>query len=475
QRREHRGGCWLVTRGRSRSGRTDPAARTPRAARPASSRDRRRPPSSPAPAPGGETPGLPAGFREERAAAVEQQPGAPPATSRDGAGGDAAPLGRLGPRPRSGSRPPPSAQKPRTGRVPEFGQASGRAALQGRPPGPHSPTRRQRFFLLLLQRDPPPQQSPRAAAAPPPTTRTGAAASAPQAPRAARPRTPRGRRGGREQRHFRRAPSGGRKRASAAGVPEGGGGGGGGSGSVSPFARTLRLQRCRRGRPRGRCGRSAWRTWPPTCSCSGPRTTPSAPWTSIASDTCWGPSTTWNLSLLYLQRCSRIPSDALVDLIESLPSLKKLDLSDTQCNTQVLSAVGSTCRHLCELNISDCKRLSPDSLFHLAYDVTAGSFSCQGLQNSPCLKSLELFYLPFCLDEVFEKVLEPRGAALVRLRYLSLLQCQISISTIHLLLAADNQLNSLHLDKCPDIYRGDYDELLRKVSREGLDLHIQWQ
>uniref|UniRef100_A0A8C5SFQ5 F-box/LRR-repeat protein 15-like leucin rich repeat domain-containing protein n=1 Tax=Laticauda laticaudata TaxID=8630 RepID=A0A8C5SFQ5_LATLA len=182
-----------------------------------------------------------------------------------------------------------------------------------------------------------------------------------------------------------------------------------------------------------------------------------------------------NLSLLYLQRCSRIPSDALVDLIESLPSLKKLDLSDTQCNTQVLSAVGSTCRHLCELNISDCKRLSPDSLFHLAYDVTAGSFSCQGLQNSPCLKSLELFYLPFCLDEVFEKVLEPRGAALVRLRYLSLLQCQISISTIHLLLAADNQLNSLHLDKCPDIYRGDYDELLRKVSREGLDLHIQWQ
>ncbi|XP_070804593.1 uncharacterized protein [Pituophis catenifer annectens] len=428
-----------------------------------------------------------------------------------------------------------------------------------------------------------------------------------------------------------------------------------------------------------------------------------------------------NLSLLYLQRCSRIPSDALVDLIESLPSLKKLDLSDTQCNTQVLSAVGSTCRHLCGLNISDCKRLSADSLFHLAYDVTAGSFSCQGLQvlsvdglepsgksrdlvwalafvllalpslrfvenefvsealqeilgqqfaaaqvdprfpsleelaqrrmamradqagsrltlplkelleveetflptvcavcphltkaivllddgsalspafytwrtltdltldcsrprnlaellpvvailgtqmqslsvdgfyvrdelsfhtllnrcpnlhkfsasiflslrgegmpppeqeavltpprfsqlaeftlslchlhtsapsqpiprlranllsvlqNSPCLHSLELFYLPFCLDEVFQKVLEPQGASLVQLRYLSLLQCQVSSSTIHLLLAADNQLNSLHLDKCPDIYRGDYDELLRKVSREGLDLHIEWQ
>ncbi|XP_058049837.1 uncharacterized protein LOC131203533 [Ahaetulla prasina] len=428
-----------------------------------------------------------------------------------------------------------------------------------------------------------------------------------------------------------------------------------------------------------------------------------------------------NLSLLYLQRCSRIPSDALVDLIKSLPSVKKLDLSDTQCNTQVLSAVGSSCQHLCELNISDCKRLSADSLFHLAYDVTAGSFSCQGLQvlsvdglepsgksrdlvwalafvllalpslrfvenefvsealqeilgqqfataqvvprfpsleelvqrrmamradqagsrltlplrelleveetflptvcavcphltkaivllddgsalspafytwrtlndltldcsrprnlaellpvaailgaqmhslsvdgfyvreelsfhmllnrcpnlykfsasiflslrgegrpppeqeavltpprfshlaeftlslchlhtsapsqpiprlranllsvleNSPYLESLELFYLPFCLDEVFEKVLEPRGSALVHLSYLSLLQCHVSSSTIHLLLAADNQLNSLHLDKCPEIYRGDYEELLQKVSREGLDLHIEWQ
>ncbi|XP_032079417.1 uncharacterized protein LOC116512863 [Thamnophis elegans] len=428
-----------------------------------------------------------------------------------------------------------------------------------------------------------------------------------------------------------------------------------------------------------------------------------------------------NLSVLNLDSCSRIPSDALVSLIESLPSLKKLDLSDTQCNTQVLSAVGSTCRHLSELNITDCKRLSAESLFHLAYDVTAGSFSCQGLQlllvdglepsgrsrdliwalafvllalpsllfvenefvsdalqeildqqfaaaqvaprfpslkelvqrrmamrtdqtgsrltlplkelleveetflptvcavcphltkavvllddgsalspafytwrtltnltldcsrprnlaellpvaavlgaqmqflsvdgfyvrdelsfhtllnrcpnlqkftasiflslrgqgrpppeqeavltpprfshlteftlslchlhtsapsqpiprlranllsvlqNSPCLETLELFYLPFGLDEVFEKVLEPRGAALVRLCDLFLLQCQVSISTIHLLLAADNQLNSLHLDKCPDIYRGDYEELLRKVSREGLDLHIEWQ
>ncbi|KAG8148067.1 hypothetical protein E2320_000051 [Naja naja] len=54
-----------------------------------------------------------------------------------------------------------------------------------------------------------------------------------------------------------------------------------------------------------------------------------------------------NLSLLYLQ-LQRIPSDAL-------------------CNTQVLSAVGSTCRHLCELNISDCKAVVCRLLFHLAY------------------------------------------------------------------------------------------------------------
>ncbi|XP_063166147.1 uncharacterized protein LOC134502004 [Candoia aspera] len=428
-----------------------------------------------------------------------------------------------------------------------------------------------------------------------------------------------------------------------------------------------------------------------------------------------------NLSLLYLQGCSRVPSDALVDLVESLPHLKKLDLSATQCNTQVLSAVGSTCQHLCELEVSDCKRLSPDSLFHLAYDVTTSSFCCQALQvlsvdglepgaksqnlvwalafvllalpslrfmenefvseavceisrqqfkgariapglpsleelvqrrmathtdevssrltlplkellevdesslpvvcrvcphltkvtvllddssalspvfsswralthltldcerprqlrqllpvtavvgaqmqslsidgfvvkdessfhillghcsnlrkfsasiflslrcqsqkaavgdaastlprfshlaeftlslsdlhasappqpaaglranltsvleNSPGLESLELFYLPFCLDGVFKKVLEPPGTALVHLRHLSLLQCKVSSSTIHLLLATDNQLDSIHLDKCPEIYRRDYDEFLQRVSREGLDLHIEWQ
>ncbi|XP_070612897.1 uncharacterized protein [Erythrolamprus reginae] len=429
-----------------------------------------------------------------------------------------------------------------------------------------------------------------------------------------------------------------------------------------------------------------------------------------------------NLSVLYLQDCSRIPSKALVDLVKSLPSLKKLDLSDTQCDSQVLSAVGSTCRHLCELNISDCKQLSADSLFHLAYDVTAGAFSCQALQllfadclepsensrdlvwalafvllalpalhfleneyvsealqeissqrfpalpahprvpsleelvrrrvamragqdgprltlplkeilevdeallpticalcpqlakatvllfegsalspafytwrtlsdltldcsgprklaellpvvaalgaqlhtlsidgfyvredvsfhtllrrcpnlrkfsatiflflrdeggggppeqeaalapprfphlaeftlslahlhtsspsqpiprirasllcvlqNSPRLRSLDLYSLPFGLDEVFERVLEPRGAALAELGYLSLHECQVSRATLHCLLAADNQLHELHLNKCPDLGRADYEELRRKASQEGLALNIECQ
>ncbi|XP_066488825.1 uncharacterized protein [Tiliqua scincoides] len=87
-----------------------------------------------------------------------------------------------------------------------------------------------------------------------------------------------------------------------------------------------------------------------------------------------------SLSLLDLQGCSRVPTDALVDLMEGLPHLTKLGLSETQCNTQVLSAVGSCCSQLRELDISDCKRLSPASLLHLAYDPTVGSFCCPMLQ-----------------------------------------------------------------------------------------------
>ncbi|KAL8206438.1 UNVERIFIED_CONTAM: hypothetical protein K2H54_003098 [Gekko kuhli] len=83
-----------------------------------------------------------------------------------------------------------------------------------------------------------------------------------------------------------------------------------------------------------------------------------------------------SLSSLDLRGCSRIPSAVLVDLLEGLPSLSKLDLSETQSDTRVLLAVGSTCRRLRELAISNCKRLSAASLLHLAYDPCAGSFCC---------------------------------------------------------------------------------------------------
>ncbi|KAJ7327331.1 hypothetical protein JRQ81_017090 [Phrynocephalus forsythii] len=87
-----------------------------------------------------------------------------------------------------------------------------------------------------------------------------------------------------------------------------------------------------------------------------------------------------NLSSLDLEGCSRIPISALVNLMEGLPRLTKLYLEETQCNTQVLSAVGSCCRRLRELNISGCKRISSESLFHLAFDPTAGTFCCPDLQ-----------------------------------------------------------------------------------------------
>ncbi|XP_015275265.1 PREDICTED: uncharacterized protein LOC107117629 [Gekko japonicus] len=87
-----------------------------------------------------------------------------------------------------------------------------------------------------------------------------------------------------------------------------------------------------------------------------------------------------SLSSLDLHGCSRIPSAILVDLLEGLPSLTKLSLSETQSDTRVLSAVGSTCRRLRELAVSNCKRLSAASLLHLAYDPCAGSFCCPRLQ-----------------------------------------------------------------------------------------------
>uniref|UniRef100_A0A8D0G9U1 Uncharacterized protein n=1 Tax=Sphenodon punctatus TaxID=8508 RepID=A0A8D0G9U1_SPHPU len=87
-----------------------------------------------------------------------------------------------------------------------------------------------------------------------------------------------------------------------------------------------------------------------------------------------------NLSSLDLHGCSRVPSAALVDLLEGLPRLTKLGLAETQSNTQVLSAVGSCCRRLQELDVSRCKKVSPSSLLHLTYDPTQNALCCPVLR-----------------------------------------------------------------------------------------------
>ncbi|XP_030048402.1 uncharacterized protein LOC115462549 [Microcaecilia unicolor] len=87
-----------------------------------------------------------------------------------------------------------------------------------------------------------------------------------------------------------------------------------------------------------------------------------------------------NLTFLDLHGCNRVPSAALVDLLECLPRLLKLVLSETQSNTQVLSAIGSTCKVLRELDISNCKKLSAESLLHLVYDTTQSTFCCSKLR-----------------------------------------------------------------------------------------------
>ncbi|KAH1170339.1 hypothetical protein KIL84_001324 [Mauremys mutica] len=87
-----------------------------------------------------------------------------------------------------------------------------------------------------------------------------------------------------------------------------------------------------------------------------------------------------NLSSLDLKGCSRVPTAALVDLLEGLPRLTKLGLAETQANTQVLAAVGSCCRRLRELDVSHCQKVAPDSLLHLAYDQTESALCCPALR-----------------------------------------------------------------------------------------------
>ncbi|XP_065490869.1 uncharacterized protein LOC135988672 [Caloenas nicobarica] len=87
-----------------------------------------------------------------------------------------------------------------------------------------------------------------------------------------------------------------------------------------------------------------------------------------------------NLSSLDLHGCGRLSAEVLVDLAEGLPRLSHLGLAETQANVQVLSAVGSCCRCLQELDVSHCKKVSPRALRHLAYDPLARSLCCPVLR-----------------------------------------------------------------------------------------------
>ncbi|KAM6075940.1 uncharacterized protein VSU04_003630 [Chlamydotis macqueenii] len=86
------------------------------------------------------------------------------------------------------------------------------------------------------------------------------------------------------------------------------------------------------------------------------------------------------LSALDLGGCSRLSGDALVDLAEGLPRLSRLGLAGTQADVRVLSAVGSCCRLLRELDVSHCKKVSPRALRHLAYDPLARALCCPTLR-----------------------------------------------------------------------------------------------
>lgn len=87
-----------------------------------------------------------------------------------------------------------------------------------------------------------------------------------------------------------------------------------------------------------------------------------------------------HLTSLDLHSCNRVPAASLAALIEGLPRLTKLCLSDTQCDSLVLEAIGRSCRRLCELDISRCKKISASSLLSLVYDRKSASFCCQAVR-----------------------------------------------------------------------------------------------
>ncbi|XP_075772195.1 uncharacterized protein LOC142824306 [Pelodiscus sinensis] len=96
------------------------------------------------------------------------------------------------------------------------------------------------------------------------------------------------------------------------------------------------------------------------------------------------------------------------------------------------------------------------------------------LHRSRSLETVALLSLPFSLDGVFQQVLAAPGA-LPQLRELSLAGSQVTSPTLRCLLALDNGLRSLNVAGCPDIHRRHYDQLLRTVREQRLDLALAWQ
>lgn len=84
--------------------------------------------------------------------------------------------------------------------------------------------------------------------------------------------------------------------------------------------------------------------------------------------------------MLELSGCGRLSPAVLVDMAEGLPHLSRLGLAHTQANVQVLSAVGSCCRKLQELDVSGCKKVTPRALRHLGYDPLARVPGCPSLR-----------------------------------------------------------------------------------------------
>ncbi|KAJ7317329.1 hypothetical protein JRQ81_003491 [Phrynocephalus forsythii] len=96
------------------------------------------------------------------------------------------------------------------------------------------------------------------------------------------------------------------------------------------------------------------------------------------------------------------------------------------------------------------------------------------LTHSPRLENLKLARLPFDLDQLFLKVLLPPGMALLRLKTVTLSEVYISVTSLHRLIFAENELSCLRLFLCSEIRQIDYERILERIQLEGFDLEVEW-